>query len=46
MSVIFQQMDLDGNGNIDFEEFHEWYNMKGGAGHELRTRLKSWFKAM
>eukprot|EP01052_Picozoa_sp_SAG31_P024735 SAG31_NODE_2124_length_6401_cov_2.039829_3_plen_879_part_00 len=46
LDVIFQQMDLDGNGAIDFEEFHDWYRLKGGAGDELRTRLKSWFKAM
>ena len=46
LDIIFQQMDLDGNGAIDFEEFHDWWKMKGGAGHELRVRLKSWFKAM
>lgn len=26
LKLIFQEMDLDGNGTIDFEEFNEWFD--------------------
>lgn len=46
MELIYQEMDLDGNGTIDFDEFTEWYQHKGGKGDELRRRLKNWYKQL
>ena len=38
---IMAQMDEDGNGEIDFDEFYEWYNSSGSsATDELKQSLK------
>jgi Ca2+-binding EF-hand superfamily protein len=46
MELIFQEMDLDGNGTIDLDEFTEWYQGKGGKGDQLRKRLQGWMKQL
>jgi hypothetical protein len=48
LNLIFQEMDLDGNGSIEFEEFNEWFNLKGKGekGQKLRSRLQGWQQAM
>jgi calcium-binding protein CML len=44
MNTIFSEIDLDGNGAVSFEEFSEWFLLKGGKGDILRSRLKAWYK--
>jgi CRP-like cAMP-binding protein/Ca2+-binding EF-hand superfamily protein len=46
LKLIFQEMDLDGNGTIDFDEFNEWVNLKGGKGQKLRSRIQNWARSM
>ena len=44
MHLIFGEIDLDGSGAIDFDEFAQWYLLKGGRGDVLRRRLREWYK--
>jgi Ca2+-binding EF-hand superfamily protein/CRP-like cAMP-binding protein len=46
MNTIFGEIDLDSNGTVSFEEFSEWFLLKGGKGDALRTRLKAWYKQL
>lgn len=41
--LIFQEMDLDGGGTINFYEFNEWMNKKGGKGDGLRKKITGWY---
>ena len=42
LKLIFQEMDLDGNGTIDFEEFNEWFEARSRPGLiQLQCRLLS-----
>eukprot|EP01046_Picozoa_sp_COSAG06_P088018 COSAG06_NODE_34468_length_474_cov_0.690667_1_plen_148_part_01 len=44
MHLIFGEIDLDGSGAIDFDEFAQWYLLKGGRGDVLRRSLREWYK--
>ena len=44
MQLIFGEIDLDGSGEISFDEFSQWYLLKGGRGDVLRQRLRAWYK--